>query len=405
MAGLGGNYGELAADTLFSSGDLTGSIDRSLTAEQFNALSPAQLRAAYDVLLITWNSPEALNLDWNTRLLPFLNAGGNVIYEDPNNLSDLAPAVSGKALTTSGFVEVAPVPTLADGITGDFGNSHIRFRSWDSSLSAFLTAGKSALGLYGQFDDGRIVLTGTDQDYDGVRNSSDPAAANSYNLLLDEVRWEVAPRLTAPLSQSVSSESTSLFDLGSFRDPIANDGPWTVDVNWNDGTSPTTYTVPAQGALGSLTHAFPSEGSYRVTVTVAGAVHVAQQAAFMVTVGEPSGSTEVTMASALDVPQVVAPELVVAELLPGLLANNSDPSAAFISDPIGSDGTFAGTWAKPMGHQVTASPMPRDLSLVWEIAPSPLESLDPVAEPWDGVFIPGAFSPQSVDAPALFLSS
>jgi len=31
------------------------------------------------VLLITWASDSGLNLDWNTRLLPFMQLGGDVL--------------------------------------------------------------------------------------------------------------------------------------------------------------------------------------------------------------------------------------------------------------------------------------------------------------------------------------
>ena len=44
-------------------------------------------------------------------------------------------------------------------------------------------------------------------------------------------------------------------------------GPWTVDVNWDDGTPDTTYTVTSLGAL-SQSHIYAEEGTYNATVTV-----------------------------------------------------------------------------------------------------------------------------------------
>jgi hypothetical protein len=288
MAGIGGNFGNQAANAIFSSRDLPGTITRTLTTAQFNALSPAQLRASYDVLLITWNSPAALNLNWNTRLLPYLSAGGEVIYEDPNNLSDLSPAVTGSTYNAGGPYKLQPVPTLTDGITTSFASRHIRFSGWASqTLSPFLTAGSDTIGLYGQAGAGRIVLTGPAQDYNGLRRAADPSAANQYNLLLNEVRWGVSPRLTAAASQNGTAGTIATFGLGTFSDPIANDGPWKVDVNWGDGTSDTIYTVASLGALGTQPHAYSDAGTYTITVTVTGTIKLTATVNFQVTIANP----------------------------------------------------------------------------------------------------------------------
>jgi len=51
MAGIGGNQGNLAANEIFTSGDLSGSIDR-ISAAAYNAMTVEQLRVTYDVLLV-----------------------------------------------------------------------------------------------------------------------------------------------------------------------------------------------------------------------------------------------------------------------------------------------------------------------------------------------------------------
>jgi len=56
------------------------------------------------------------------------------------------------------------------------------------------------------------------------------------------------------------------FSLGSFSDP--DGGPWSVDINWGDGTAHTTFTANSPGTLSSQNHTYAEEGPYTVTITV-----------------------------------------------------------------------------------------------------------------------------------------
>ena len=201
VAGVGANLGHQAGNTVFSAGDVPGAITR-LTVAQFNALSPADLRAAYDVLIVTWASNASLNVDWNSRLLPYLQLGGGIIYDgDPNNIGDVSAIVSASVTniggeSASGIGVTASVPGLTTGITGFFDNNHIEFAtfpSWNAALSPFLgfTSGPNAgavVGLYGRFGAGCIVLTGPDQDFHATKGGS-INEANQYNLLVNEIRF------------------------------------------------------------------------------------------------------------------------------------------------------------------------------------------------------------------------
>src|SRR5207248_776081 len=76
----------------------------------------------------------------------------------------------------------------------------------------------------------------------------------------------LAPVLTAASDQASSEGAPASFDLGSFTDAGVNDGPWSVDVNWNDG-SHSTFTATTLGALGTVGHTYPDSGSYTATVS------------------------------------------------------------------------------------------------------------------------------------------
>src|SRR5262249_11997368 len=76
-----------------------------------------------------------------------------------------------------------------------------------------------------------------------------------------------APKLTPPADQKSDEGASHTFDLGSFSDANGG-GPWTVDVDWNDGTAHTTFNMSSPGTITQQSHTYREEGSYTVTVTV-----------------------------------------------------------------------------------------------------------------------------------------
>lgn len=161
IAAIGGNLGGRAADAIVANNHFDGTVNR-ISASTFNSLSVTDLKANYDVLLFTWNSSSAVNADWTTRIKPYLELGGDVIFEDDVNIADLSSVITvGPSAGTRSFV---PVPGLTDGINpATVTPEHFRMSSWDSSVfSPFFMSGTSALGLYGEVgsNGGRIVVTG-----------------------------------------------------------------------------------------------------------------------------------------------------------------------------------------------------------------------------------------------------
>ncbi len=74
------------------------------------------------------------------------------------------------------------------------------------------------------------------------------------------------PTVTPPADQTSIEGASHLFDLGLFSDP--DGGPWSVNVNWGDGTPDTTFTVTSPGPLPSKNHKYREEGPYTVTIAV-----------------------------------------------------------------------------------------------------------------------------------------
>ena len=203
MAGIGASLGTQAYNVAFSSGDVAGSITR-ISETAFNAMTPAQLRASYDVLLVTWSSDPVLNGDWTTRIQPYLNLGGKVVWEDDNNIGDLAPEVIGAGTRVLGPFTVTSVPGLTDApgipINGTFENAHTVEASWSAALHPFIDNAGQTIGLYGNYPGGgTLILTGPDQDYHAIRGD------NAYNLILNILRYAcIAPTPTIAVTPSSS---------------------------------------------------------------------------------------------------------------------------------------------------------------------------------------------------------
>jgi hypothetical protein len=196
VAGIGGNQGSEATNTVFSSGDLSGSVTR-ITGAQFDSMSVATLRATYDVLLFTWASPTE-NADWATRIQPFLALGGGVIFDgDYTNIGKLAPVVTGTAFDNVGPYTLTPVPGLTDGVTNNFVNNHFQISAMDPNFHAFISNGTGTVGVYSEAYGGRIVATGDDQDFHSIRGAGG-AEGNQYTFLVDELRWVSSPAIATP---------------------------------------------------------------------------------------------------------------------------------------------------------------------------------------------------------------
>ena len=62
-------------------------------------------------------------------------------------------------------------------------------------------------------------------------------------------------KVTAPATQNVVAGVSKSISVGSFTD-TGGHGPYTVVVNWGDGSADTIYSVTSVGSLETKTHAF-----------------------------------------------------------------------------------------------------------------------------------------------------
>jgi hypothetical protein len=92
------------------------------------------------------------------------------------------------------------------------------------------------------------------------------------------------PTVTPPSNQSTLEGASTSFNLGSFADP--DGGPWTVDVNWNDGSPNTSFPVSSAGSLGNQGHTYADEGLYVPAVKVTDSTGLFVSSTFEVSVAD-----------------------------------------------------------------------------------------------------------------------
>ncbi len=93
-------------------------------------------------------------------------------------------------------------------------------------------------------------------------------------------------KLSGQADQTAVEQAGQSFNLGSFTDSSSG-GTHNVAVAWGDGMS-SSFSVPAPGSLGSLTHTYAEEGTKVVTITVTNAGNASATGTFRVTASDPA---------------------------------------------------------------------------------------------------------------------
>ena len=86
MISVGYSGGNQASGDAFSAGELEGAWAHISEAD-FNAISLTEL-VSYDVVLVQWNSSATLDIGWETKMSTYVESGGALWLEDPNNVDD-----------------------------------------------------------------------------------------------------------------------------------------------------------------------------------------------------------------------------------------------------------------------------------------------------------------------------
>jgi len=170
--------------------------------------------------------------------------------------------------------------------------------------------------------------------------------------------WEILtqstpPVITPPANQTSVEGSSHAFSLGSFTDP--DGGPWTVDVNWGDGSSHTTFDVTSPGSLAAKSHTYHEEGPYTVTMTVTDTLDGQDDSeTFAVNVSDPAVNASGGFVVEANVGTDTGPRTLATFTDPG----GAEPNA-FDPTPSTSDGHYKATidWADGTTSPGTITPL------------------------------------------------
>ncbi|MBO0699415.1 MAG: hypothetical protein J2P46_13550, partial [Zavarzinella sp.] len=223
----------------------------------------------------------------------------SISVADPNN-----PTIQDQGNVSAGDTNYVTFPSVDINANGDIGMTYLQSGTGANQFVSMYVTGRRAGDPAGTMETPVLVqaglsnsttgrlgdLTGINVDTDGSFYAGGEYRLGGVNagLFGTEVGHFVLgtrPVVTAPSDQSSDEGAAHAFSLGSFSDP--DDGPWSVDVNWGDGTPHTTFSAASAGSLGTRNHTYAEEGSYPVTVTVTDGTNLSASATFDVTVNDP----------------------------------------------------------------------------------------------------------------------
>jgi PKD domain-containing protein/K319-like protein len=165
--------------------------------------------------------------------------------------------VASGTVSISGGSLSGPFGVYVAGGTVNISGGSISGTSYDVEVSsATLTIYGCPLQLSGS------TLTGTLQD--GTAISWKTYGLGPGNLA--STCPNIAPSVASPGDQSANEGASAAFSVGSLTDSDG-DGPWSVVVDWGDGSPQSSFTASTTGSLGSQAHTYADNGDYTVTVT------------------------------------------------------------------------------------------------------------------------------------------
>lgn len=190
-----GHDGGARATQTWAAGQLGSSVTH-VSETTFNDMTASDI-LAYDVVLTQWASSGTLDLA-SADIQQYVAAGGGLILDgDYNNFNDLDWAGVSATTTCSGYgrnwslmtADVVDGNVLGEALPAspDLENCHGAFPTYSTTVfSPFLwDLSGNVAGLAGHSGDGRILVTGPDQDY-----HADPdTRPEQLQLLLNELRW------------------------------------------------------------------------------------------------------------------------------------------------------------------------------------------------------------------------
>ena len=112
------------------------------------------------------------------------------------------------------------------------------------------------------------LVPAVDSTYRVKIEDNNGAASNELSNSIRVIN--VNPSVAAPSFSVTSVDCRTSVNLTgiSFSDPGVNDDDWTVDIDWGDGSTHTSYTTATQGSQPDQSHTYVAPGTYTASVSV-----------------------------------------------------------------------------------------------------------------------------------------
>lgn len=165
------------------------------------------------------------------------------------------------------------VGTDAGNTSGDEGSQQTNSGSFtDADGNGSLSITGAGAGVVTDNGDGTWSWALTPAD-EGSGTVTVTASDGEHADAVDTFDWSadnVNPIVAAPDFSTASVDCRNAITLTgiSFSDPGINDDPWTVSIDWGDGSTDDSYSTNDQGAQGNQSHTYNTPGTYTATVTV-----------------------------------------------------------------------------------------------------------------------------------------
>jgi hypothetical protein len=178
---------------------------------------------------------------------------------------------SGNACDSNSFAPAVLTAALdTNGSEGSAQSTSGAFSDADGNSTVSITG--SGAGTVTDNGDGTWTWSYTPLD-EGSGTVTVTASDGEHTDAVDSFDWtatNVNPIVARPAFTTTSVDCTGSVTLGgiSFSDPGVNDDPWSVDIDWGDGSAHTTYSTNTQGAQANRTHTYNAVGEWTATVTV-----------------------------------------------------------------------------------------------------------------------------------------
>ena len=199
-----------------------------------------------------------------------------------------------------------------DGPIAEGSSASVSFTGQADPSDADTTAGlrsRSAARCGSRVGDGAGRQHGGDQRFRGCSFADDGVKSVRARILDkdgDFTEYTTAvtvtndlPEVTPAADQSADEGETSSISLGSFTDAGANDDPWSVDVDWGDGSTHSAFGTATRGALDARSHEYADDGTYTVKVKVTDKDGGSDTASFVATVKNVAPTVKLDTGNAL----------------------------------------------------------------------------------------------------------